>query len=92
MSKRGTFEASEKEVITLCENESYVVSANRKKKHLADGSTTEITQETSRENIRIIFIESIDNIVESLENNIIAYVKISTNFFFHIWKTWPTTK
>ena len=54
MSKRGTFEAFEKEAGTLCGNESYLVSTNRKKKHLAAGWTTEITQETSRENIRIL--------------------------------------
>ena len=30
MSKRGTFETFEKEAITSCENESYLVSRNRK--------------------------------------------------------------
>ena len=44
MSKRGTFEAFKKEVIILCENESYLVSRNRKKKHPTDGPTSEITQ------------------------------------------------
>ena len=43
--KKGTFEAFEKEAITLCGNERYLVSRNRKKKHPADGSTTEITVE-----------------------------------------------
>ena len=66
MSKRGTFEVFEKEAITLCGNESYLVSRNRKKKHPADGSTTEFTQESCCKNICKIFIEIIDNIVESL--------------------------
>ena len=82
MSKRGTFEVFEKEAITLCGNKSYLVNRNRKKKHLADGPTTEVTQESCHENIRRIFMEIIDNIVESLENKIIAYVKISTKFNF----------
>ena len=82
ISKRSTFEAFEKEVIKLCGNERYLVSRNRKKKHPADGSTTEFTQESCRKNIRRIFIEIIDNRVESFENKIIAYVKISTKFFF----------
>ena len=82
ISKRSTFEAFEKEVIKLCGNERYLVSRNRKKKHPADGSTTEITQESCRKNIRRIFIEIIDNRVESFENKIIAYVKISTKFSF----------
>ena len=86
-SRRGTFEAFEKEAITLCGNEGYLVSRNRKKKHPADESTTEVTRESCHENIRRIFIEIIDNIVESLENKIIAYVKISAKFFFQIWKT-----
>ena len=30
---------------------------------------------------------NIHNIVKSLENKVIAYVKISTKFFFQIWKT-----
>ena len=80
MPKRGTLEASKKKAITLCGNERYLVSRNRKKKHPADGSTTEITQESCRENIRRIFIEIIDNIVESLEKKIIAPVKVSTKF------------
>ena len=82
MSKRGIFEASEKEAITLYGNESYLISRNRNKKHPADGSTTEVTQESCRENIRRIFIKIIDNIVETLESKIIAYVKISTKFVF----------
>ena len=61
MPKRGSFEAFEKEAITLCGNERYLVSRNRKKKHPADGSTTEITQESCRGNINRIFIEIIDN-------------------------------
>ena len=77
-----------KKAITLCGNESYLVSRYRKKKHPADGSTTEITHESCCENIHGIFIEIIYNIVQSLENKIIAYVKISTKFnFLHIWKT-----
>ena len=32
----------EKEAITLCGNESYLVSRNREKKHPVDESTTEI--------------------------------------------------
>ena len=88
MSKRGTFEASEKEAITLYGNGSYLISRNRKKKHPADGSTTDVTQESCRENIRKIFIKIIDNIVETLESKIIAYLKNSTKFvFFQIWKT-----
>ena len=35
--------------------------------HPADGSTTEITQENCCENIRRIFMEIIDNIVQSLK-------------------------
>ena len=84
-SKRGTFEGFEKGAITLCGSESYLVTEtkrNRKEKHPADGSTIEITQENCRENIRRIFIEIIDNIVESLENKIIVYVKICTKFNF----------
>ena len=77
MSKRGTFEAFKKEAIILCENESYLVSRNRKKKHPTDGPTSEITQKRYRKNIRIIFIEITYNIVQSLENKIIAYIKIS---------------
>ena len=50
--------------------------------HPADGSTTEITQENCCENIRRIFMEIIDNIVQSLKNKIITYVKISTKFNF----------
>ena len=50
LSKRGTFDTFEKEAITLCGNESYLVSRNRKRKHPADGSTTEITQESCCEN------------------------------------------
>ena len=42
----------------------YLVSRNRKKKHPAE--------ESCRENIRRIFVEIIDNLVESLENKIIA--------------------
>ena len=80
MSKKGLFEVFEKEVITLCGNERYLVSINRNKKHPADGSTTEITQENCRENIRGIFMEIIYNIVESLENKIIAYIKIFLKF------------
>ena len=50
----GTFEAfKKKKTFTSCENESYLVSRNRKKKHPADGSTTEI----SRENFVKIFVE-----------------------------------
>ena len=60
----------------------HYVERNRKKKHLADGSTTEVTQESRRENICRIFREIIDNIVESLENKIITYVKISSKFNF----------
>ena len=37
-----------------------------KENHPADGSTTKITQESCRENIRRIFIEIIDNMFESL--------------------------
>ena len=44
MSKRGTFEAFEIEAITFYENESYLVSRNRKKKHPTDASNTEIAQ------------------------------------------------
>ena len=77
--KRHTW-SFQKKAITLCGNERYLVSRNRKKKHPADGSTTEITQESCRENIRRIFIEIIDNIVESLEKKIIAPVKVSTKF------------
>ena len=77
--KRHTW-SFQKKAITLCVNEIYLVSRNRKKKHPADGSTTEITQESCRENIRRIFIEIIDNIVESLEKKIIAPVKVSTKF------------
>ena len=40
----------EKEAITLCGNESYLVSRNRKRKHPADGSTTEITRESCCKN------------------------------------------
>ena len=59
-----------------------------KKKHSADGSTNGINQESCRENIRGILTEIIDNIGASLENKIIAYVKICTTFnFFQIWKT-----
>ena len=83
MSKRGTFEAFEKEAIILCGNESYFVSRNRKKKHPTDGPTSEITKKRYRKNIRIIFIEITHNIVQSLENKIIAYIKLSAkvNFF-----------
>ena len=35
---------------------------------------------------------NIHNIVKSLENKVIAYVKISTKFFFQIWKTQQTPK
>ena len=42
-SRRGIFEAFEKEAITLGGNEGYI-NRNRKKKHPADGSTTEVTQ------------------------------------------------
>ena len=73
---------SKKKAITLHGKENYLVSRNRKKKHAADGSTTEITQESCRENILRILIEIIDNIVESFENKINAYVKISTMFNF----------
>ena len=86
MSKRGTFEAFEKEGITLCRNKSYLVGRNRKKKHPADESTAEITQESCRENIRRIFTEIIDDIVKCLKHKIIAYVKISTKFFFKFGK------
>ena len=44
MSKRSTFEAFKKEAITLYENEVYLLSRNKKKKHPADASNTEITQ------------------------------------------------
>ena len=83
MSKRGTFEAFEKEAIILCGNESYFVSRNRQKKHPTDGPTSEITKKRYRKNIRIIFIEITHNIVQSLENKIIAYIKLSAkvNFF-----------
>ena len=63
-SQKITSEAFEKEAITLCGNESYLIGRNRKKKHPAE--------ESCRENIRRIFIEIIDNIVESLENKIVA--------------------
>ena len=86
-SRRGTFEAFEKEAVTLCRNEGYLVSRNRKKKHPANGSTTEVAQESCHQNIRRIFIEIIDNIVESLEIKIIASVKIFTKFFFNFTKT-----
>ena len=77
-----------KKAITLCGNYSYLVSRNRNKKHPADGSTTEITLEGCCENICKIFIETIDNIVQSLGKKIIAYVKISAKFnFLQIWKT-----
>ena len=84
MSKRGTIEAFEKEAITLCGNERHLVSRNKKKKHPADESTTKITQESCCENIRRTFIEIMNNIILSLENKIIAYVRISTKkiFFF----------
>ena len=52
---------------TVSRNESYLVIRNRKKKHPADGSTTEITQENCCENIRRIFMEIINNIVQSLK-------------------------
>ena len=42
---------------------SYLVSRNRKKKHPADGSTTEVTQESCHENICRIFIEIIEFIL-----------------------------
>ena len=85
MSKRGTFEAFEKEAIALFGNESYLVSRNRKKKHQADGSTTEITQESCHENIRRIFIEIIDNIFRK-QNHCLRkdFYKV---VFFQIWKT-----
>ena len=81
-SKSGVFEVFEKEAIILCGSESYLVGRNRKKKHPAGGSTTEITQESCRQNIRRTFIQIIDNIVEFLENKFISYVKISTKFNF----------
>ena len=56
MSKRDTFGEFEKEAVTLCRNESYLVSVIRKKKHPPDGSTTEITQESFCENVFRIFI------------------------------------
>ena len=56
-----------KKKLSLCGNETYLVSKNRNKKHPADQSTTEITKKSCRENIRRIFIEIIDNIVEFLE-------------------------
>ena len=52
MSNRDTFEAFEKENIAFYGNENYLVSRNRKKKHPADRSTIEITQESCRKNIR----------------------------------------
>ena len=61
-SKSGTFEAFEKEAMILWGSESYLVSRNRRKKHPAVGSTTEITQESCRQNIRRKFIQIIDNI------------------------------
>ena len=48
---------------------SYLVSRNRKKKHPADGSTTEVTQESCHENICRIFIE-IRIYIESIENKV----------------------
>ena len=82
MSKRGTFEAFEKEAIILCGNERHLVSRNKKKKHPADGSTTKITQESCCENIRRTFIEIINNIILPLESKINAYVRISTKKFY----------
>ena len=86
MLKRSTFERLVKEVITICGNESYLVSRNRKKKYPADGSANKITQESCRENIRRILIEVVDNIAEPFGNKITAHVNISTkfNYFFNL--------
>ena len=73
-----------KRAIILYEKKIYLISRNRKKKHLADGSITEIAQYSRRENICRIFIEIIDNVVQSFENKIIAYVKISAKHIFFL--------
>ena len=65
-----------KRAIILYEKKIYLISRNRKKKHLADASITEIAQYSRR--------EIIDNVVQSFENKIIAYVKISAKHIFFL--------